>query len=76
MYLKVLQIQQQSVSPNHSSLIASYNNIDLLYENMSNYSKARSFYERAVEIAQQSLPPNHPNLQMARKNLEDVKKKL
>ena len=43
---------------------------------MGEYSKARSFYERAVNIGQQSLPSNHPNLKNDRNNLEDIKKKL
>ncbi len=50
--------------------------ICIAYENMSNYWKARSFYEYVVDIAQQSLLLNHPDLQMYRENLEDVKKKL
>jgi hypothetical protein len=41
---------------------------------MGEYSKARSFYERAVDIAQQSLPANHPNLRMCRNNLDIVKR--
>jgi hypothetical protein len=41
---------------------------------MRDYSKAHSFYERAVKIAQQSLPSNHPNLQRWRNNLDKVKK--
>ncbi|CAF4351708.1 unnamed protein product, partial [Adineta steineri] len=55
---------------------ASYNNIGAVYEGMDNYSKAYSFYERAVQDGQQSLPSNHPNLQIYRRNLEDMKKKL
>jgi tetratricopeptide (TPR) repeat protein len=73
---KALAIQQQSLPPNHPDLAMSYNNIGLVYENMSNYSKALSFYERAVDIGQRSLPSNHPNLQTYKRNLERVKKKL
>ena len=72
---KALEIQQQSLPPNHPDLASPYNNIGMLYEDMGNYSKARVFYERAVEIGQQSLLPNHPRLQTYRKNLEDIKKK-
>ena len=29
---------------------------------MGDYSKALSYYEKALAIRQQSLPPNHPDL--------------
>jgi len=48
----------------------------LVYENVGNYSKAYSLYERAVEIGQQSLPSHHPHLQRYRENLDRLKKKL
>jgi tetratricopeptide (TPR) repeat protein len=54
----------------------SYNNIGLVYENMDDYLKAYSFYERAVENGQHSLPTNHPTLQERKKNLKRVKNKL
>jgi tetratricopeptide (TPR) repeat protein len=57
-------------------LAKSYNNIGAVYDNMGDYSKARSFYEWAVENGQKLSPSNHPTLQQRRKNLEDVKNKL
>jgi hypothetical protein len=47
-----------------------------VYDKMSNYSKAVSFFERAVDIGQHSLPANHSDLQIWKSNLESVKKKL
>jgi tetratricopeptide (TPR) repeat protein len=41
-YGKALAIRQ-SFPPNHPDLAFSYNNIDLVYEYMGDYSKARSF---------------------------------
>jgi hypothetical protein len=46
-----------------------------LYE-MEEYSKALSFFERALDIKQRSLPANHPSLQTVRESIEIVKKKL
>ncbi len=43
---------------------------------MGEYSKALSYYERALDIGQHSLPANHPNLQIFRESIEIVKKKL
>ena len=36
---------------------------------MGNYSKAHSYYERAVNIGQQSLPSTHPVLQLTSKTI-------
>ncbi|CAF3340856.1 unnamed protein product [Rotaria sp. Silwood2] len=72
-YKKSLEIQQQSLPPNHPHLAGSYNNIAVAYENMSEYSQARSYYKRAVNITQRSLPPNHPDLQRYKNNLDSVK---
>jgi tetratricopeptide (TPR) repeat protein len=71
-----LEIQQQSLPPNHPGLAMSYNSIGEVYQNMGEYSEALSFYERAMNIGQQSLPTNHPHLQIYRNNLKIVKKKL
>jgi tetratricopeptide (TPR) repeat protein len=71
-YEKALEIQQQSLPPNHPSLAMSYNNIGNVYHNMGEYSKALSSYEKALEIKQQSLPPNHPNLAVSYNNIGNV----
>jgi hypothetical protein len=43
---------------------------------MDDYSKALSFYERAVDIRQRLLPVNHPDLLRYKKNLEVAKKEF
>jgi tetratricopeptide (TPR) repeat protein len=58
---KALEIKQQLLPPNHPNLGASYNNIGLVYEHMGDYSKAHSFYKRAVEITQSSLSADYPD---------------
>jgi tetratricopeptide (TPR) repeat protein len=75
-YEKNLEISKQSLPLNHPDFTGFYNNIGVVYEDMGNYSKARSFYERIVEIGQQSFPSNHPHLQIYRDNLKDVKKEI
>jgi hypothetical protein len=54
----------------------SYSNIGSIHEGLSDYSKASSFYERAVDIGQHSLPSDHSMMQQWRNKLENVKKKL
>jgi tetratricopeptide (TPR) repeat protein len=75
-YEKALEIQKQSLPPNHPDLAMSYNNVGNVYLNMDDYPKALSSYKIPLEIQKQSLPPNHPNLQTYRNNLEDMKTKL
>jgi hypothetical protein len=43
---------------------------------MGDYSKAGSFYERALDIGQKSLPSNHLTVKQRENNLDRVKKKL
>jgi hypothetical protein len=43
---------------------------------MGEYSKALSYYERALGIFQRSLPPNHPHIQTVRESIKIMKKKL
>ncbi len=73
---KAFEIQQQSLPPNHPDLVTSYNHIGLVCEKMGNYSKALSFYERAVNNGQHSLRSAHSELQKWEKSLDRMKKKL
>ncbi len=72
---KALEIKQQSLPPNHPSLAKSYGHIGNLYSTMGEYSKALSFYQRAVDInGQHSLSSNHPHLRWYENNLGKVKR--
>jgi tetratricopeptide (TPR) repeat protein len=46
-----------------------YDGIGAVYYSMGDYSKALSYYTKALEIRQQSLPPNHPNLAKSYNNV-------
>ncbi len=43
---------------------------------MDEYSKAFSYYERALNIRQRSLPPNHRSTKNVKESIEIVKKKM
>jgi tetratricopeptide (TPR) repeat protein len=45
------------------------------YSNMGDYSKAHSYYERALDIWQRTLPPNHPSIRDVKESIEIVKRK-
>ena len=55
-------MRRESLPLNHPDLAASYNNIDVVYRNMGDYSKALSNHEKALEIQRQSFPQNHSDL--------------
>ncbi|CAF4291026.1 unnamed protein product, partial [Adineta steineri] len=61
-YEQGLEIQQNTLPPNHLDLATSYNNIGSVYDHMGENSKALSYYEKALEIKEKSLPSNHPSL--------------
>ncbi|CAF3369118.1 unnamed protein product, partial [Rotaria sp. Silwood2] len=46
--------------------------IGKVYDNMGEYSKALSSYERSLEIKKIALPPNHPDLAASYNNIGNV----
>jgi hypothetical protein len=42
---------------------------------MGDYSKAHSYYERALDIWQRTLPLNHPSIRDVKESIEIVKRK-
>jgi tetratricopeptide (TPR) repeat protein len=57
-----LKIQEKSPPANHPDLDTIRNNIALTYNAMGEYTKALSWYEKALAIQQKSLPPNHSSM--------------
>ncbi len=68
-YEKALEIEQQSLPPNHPHLALSYDNIGLVYRSMNEYPQALSYHEKALQIQQNSLSPNHPDLGSSYNNI-------
>jgi len=52
---KSLEIDQKTLPANHPHLATSCNNIGRVYDNMGEYSKALSYYEKDLEISQKTL---------------------
>jgi tetratricopeptide (TPR) repeat protein len=71
-YEQGLEIKQETLPQNQSSLATSYNNIGEVHRNMGEYSKALSFYEKTKEIFEKTLPPNHPSLATSYNNIGSV----
>ena len=65
-----------ALPPNHPDLASSYNNIGVVYENLKDYPKALSYYQKAQEIWQKSLPPGHPHIATVKRNIERLKSKM
>jgi tetratricopeptide (TPR) repeat protein len=72
LYEEAIEIRQRSLSPNHSDLSMSYNNIGNVYGALGMYPKALSSHKKALEIRLQSLPPNHPDLAMSYDSIGSV----
>ncbi|CAF0938550.1 unnamed protein product [Adineta steineri] len=73
---KTLKFIKKPFLSNHPLSATSYNNIGLVYYNTKDYSKALSYYERALNIKQRTLPPTHPSIKSVKESIEAVKKKL
>ena len=52
------------------------NQLGVLYDDMGEYSKALSYYERSFEIRKVALPPNHPDLAASYNNISLVYKNM
>ncbi|XP_046854991.1 uncharacterized protein LOC124448023, partial [Xenia sp. Carnegie-2017] len=69
---KALEIQKQSLGPNHVDVAGSLNNLGNVYKDTGNYDKAIEFHEKALEIRKQSLGPNHVDVATSLNNLGSV----
>ncbi|CAF0994519.1 unnamed protein product [Adineta steineri] len=68
-YEQGLEIDQETLPPNHSDLATSYSNIGLTYNKMGECSKALLFYEKGLKIFLKSLPSDHPDLATSYNNI-------
>ena len=50
-----MKLAKKTLPTNHPDLSTSHNNIDVVYENMSDHENTRSFYEHTVDIRKRSL---------------------
>jgi len=53
---KHVKFDKKTHSPIHPDLATPYNNIGLVYDSVSEYEKAVSFYEESIETRQKSVP--------------------
>ena len=56
-------------APSDTERRACFNQLGLVYNEMGEYSKALSSYERLLEIVKVALPPNHPDLATCYNNI-------
>ena len=68
-YEKILEIYKEILPPNHLNLATSHNNI-------GDYMKEQSFFERSADIAQHSLPSKRADLHTWRNKLDRIEKIL
>lgn len=57
---------------NHTDLVASYNNISLVHDSLSEYSKALASYKRTRDIRESNLLKAHPDIATSYNNIGNV----
>ncbi|WP_139240659.1 tetratricopeptide repeat protein, partial [Geitlerinema sp. PCC 9228] len=72
LYLKAIQIREQSLPPSHPDLATNYNNLAGLYQDQGKLDDAEPLYLKAIQIREQSLPPSHPDLATNYNNLAEL----
>ena len=71
-----VMVRQKTHPANHPHLAVSYTCFGAVYYSMKEYSKAKSYFQKALDIRQRSLPSNHPDIQTSLKWLEEVNKNM
>ena len=76
LYVKALEIREQTSPPNSSALAQLHNNMGAMYINAGKYEEALLSHERALGIWTHALPPDHPNLAISYNSIGAVHHKM
>ncbi|NQU28384.1 MAG: tetratricopeptide repeat protein [Candidatus Marinimicrobia bacterium] len=74
LYIRALEIKEQSLGEDHPSVAKTLNNLALLYKSQGLYEKAEPLYLRALKIKEQSLGEDHPSVATTLNNLAGLYK--
>ena len=66
---KALQVAEQAVSPNHTNVAGSLNNLAALYRTQGQYARAEPLYQRSLAIWEKALGPKHPDVATSLENM-------
>jgi tetratricopeptide (TPR) repeat protein len=69
--LKVLDIQEKALGPDHPAVAIALDRLADLYVKRHRYTEAEPLYKRAIEIYEQDFGPNSPRVAVALRNLGD-----
>jgi len=72
MFVRALEIDQISLSPENSLIATALNNLGLLRQKQGRYEDAESLFKKALEIDQISLPSGHPSSAKILNNLAET----
>ena len=72
----MLQLLEQTIGPDHSTLATTLNNLAVVYEAQDKYGEAAPLYQRALALIERTLGPDHPNLAATLDNYADLLRKM
>ena len=69
LYQRALALQEQTLGPEHPSVVSSLNNLAGLYYVRGSYAEAALLYRRILAIDEKLFGPEHPNMATSLNNL-------
>ena len=72
LYLRSLQIREESLGPSHPAVATSLNNLAQLYRGQGRALEAQQLLERSLQIVENNFGPNHPKTALRVGNLADL----
>jgi tetratricopeptide (TPR) repeat protein len=72
MYILALRGKEKAWGPEHTSTLATVNNLGLLYADQGRMAEAEEMYERALRGYEKALGKDHPRMQTIAHNLQGL----
>jgi CHAT domain-containing protein/Flp pilus assembly protein TadD len=66
---RVLEIRERVLGAEHPVVVATVNNLAILYQLIGDYTKAESLFQRTLTIMERALGPEHPDVARLLNNL-------
>lgn len=69
---RLISIREKIYGPEHPKIATSYNNIGIVYEDLSDYEKSLIFHGKSLQICEKQLGHDHPNTATSYNNIGHV----
>ena len=75
-YQRAIEIQVNTLGPNHVDVATSYNNLGIVFQHIGELEQAKDYHQRAIDIRINVLGPNHIDVATSYNNLGSLYKAM